>query len=143
MKYENLVRVMLQQTPTSNAHEIFCFCLFLTGEQKSFCFPPSSFHRVVVNTGGNMGWSFQEQISCQILDVTKPWRATPGHEHRFKGSFPWKHRVHYVPFKFSKNALNSKWCKIIQYQDYLVPMLWIQNVGRLFSTRNLSQPTLW
>jgi len=59
---------------------------------------------------GNMGWSFQEQISCQIVDVTKPCRATPGHEHRFKGSFPWKHRVHYVPLKFSKNALNAKWC---------------------------------
>jgi len=63
-----------------------------------------------LNTRRNMGRSFREQISCQIVDVTKPWRATPGHEHRFKGSFPWKHRVHYVPFKFSKNALNSKWC---------------------------------
>ena len=61
-------------------------------------------------TRRNMGRSFREQISCQIVDVKKPWRATPGHEHRFKGSFPWKHRVHYVPFKFSKNALNSKWC---------------------------------
>jgi len=62
---------------------------------------------------GNMGWSFQEQISCQIVHVTKPWRATPGHEHRFKGSFPENTRVHYVPFKFSTNALNLKWCKIL------------------------------
>jgi len=60
--------------------------------------------------GGIWAGLFQEQISCQIVDVTKPRRATPGYEHRFKGSFPWKHRVHYVPFKFSKNALNSKWC---------------------------------
>ena len=39
-----------------------------------------------------------------------------GQEQWFKGSFPWEHRVHHVPFKFSKNAL-------------------IQNDARLFSTR--------
>jgi len=30
------------------------------------------------DTRRNMGRSFREQISCQIVDVTKPWRATPG-----------------------------------------------------------------
>jgi len=38
--------------------------------------------------GGIWAGLFQEQISCQIVDVTKPWWATPGYEHRFKGSFP-------------------------------------------------------
>jgi len=73
---------------------------------------------------GNMGWSFQEQISCQIVDVTKPWRANPGHEHRFKGCF-------------HENT------KFIAYHSNSGNMLSIQNDARLFSTRNLSQPTLF
>jgi len=47
-------------------------------------------------TRGNMGWSFRQQISFQVVDVTKPWRATPGHKHRFKVSSAWKQRVYYV-----------------------------------------------
>ena len=80
----------------------------------------------------NMDWSFQEQISCQIVDVTKPWRANPGYEHQIKGCFAWKHQsslrtiqilekcfefkmmLHYlVPGLFSTNALDSKCWKII------------------------------
>jgi len=37
--------------------------------------------------GGIWAGLFQEQISCQIVDIRKPWRATPGYEHRFKGYF--------------------------------------------------------
>ena len=77
-----------------------------------------------------MGWSFEEQISSQIVDVTKPWRATLGYEHRFKGffhenkefityiqilekCFEFKMMLDYlVPGLFSTNALNSKCWKI-------------------------------
>jgi len=73
-----------------------------------------------------MGWSFQEQISCQIVDVTKPWRATVGHKlfHERQSSlrtiqilekcFEFKMMQDYlVPGLFSANALNSKCWKII------------------------------
>jgi len=80
-----------------------------------------------------MGRSFREQISCQIVDVTKPWRATPGKGRTMKTDsmvtfheksvfmernqeFEWygmnsvfsKHRVHPVPFKFSIKCFEFK-----------------------------------
>ena len=44
--------------------------------------------QVDVESRRNMGWSFVGKNSSQFVDVTKPWRATPGYEYRFKGSFP-------------------------------------------------------
>ena len=54
--------------------------------------------------GGIWAGLFQEQISCQLVDVTKPWRATPGHEHRFKGSFPCMY-VSFIGLRLTKTSL--------------------------------------
>ena len=82
-------------------------------------------------TRGNIGWSFQEQISCQNVDVTKPGGLLRAMNTDVKvlsmktqsslrtiqileKCFEFKMILDYlVPGLFSTNALNSKCWKII------------------------------
>jgi len=63
-------------------------------------------------TRRNMGRSFREQISCQIVDVTKPWRATPGKGRTMNtdSMFRFHENAEFITYHSNSrlNVLNSK-----------------------------------
>ena len=76
------------------------------------------------------------------------------HEHRLNGSFPWKHRVHHVPFKFSTKCFEFKMMQdsssssprttliISQHYSIKIKKVFSRHVSRMFSPSRCSDHNL-
>jgi len=84
-----------------------------------------------------MGRSFQEQISCQIVDVTKPWRATPGGRRTMNTDWmvPFHENTEFITYHSNsrQNALNTKWCKIPPPSHRGPPSSLVIKIKKVFS----------